>query len=70
MYREHDTRHTTANLIGNSEHVMKTYGHSDINTSRIYDQSDFKTRSDSLEKIGKLVYQIVYQNDKEGTDQV
>jgi len=70
MYREHDTRHTTANLIGNSEHVMKTYGHSDINTSRIYDQSDLKTRSDSLEKIGKLVYQIVYQNHKEGTDQV
>ena len=62
IYREHDTRHTTAHLIGNAEHVMKTYGHSDIETSRIYDQTDLIVRTESLKKIGKRVHQIVHQS--------
>jgi len=68
IYREHDTRHTTANLIGDSEKVMKTYAHSDIKTSRIYDKSDFIVRTESLKKIGDRVGQIVGQIKNEEND--
>ena len=64
MYREHDTRHTTANLIGSAENVMKTFAHSDMKTSMIYlgQKHDLLTRSESIKKIGQRVDKIMDKN--------
>jgi len=64
LYREHDTRHTTANLIGSAENVMKTFAHSDMKTSMIYlgQKHDLLTRSESIKKIGQRVDKIMDKN--------
>jgi len=71
IYNEHSSRHTVGKIVGKlsgRDKVMKTLGHSNIKTSKIYDDSDLEVREQELKKIGDMVSKMVSKSKNKEKD--